>query len=133
LREISKTTKIGLLIVQAIQHPVTIDAFADDNAGNRSGLTSKTFQTSPAILPFAECIESDSTGWKAWFGYENPTQKIIYTRVLLPKGTEVKITLTPKGIGKLLYDSTGDGTFESEIVPSSLDAARQIREITNKA
>ena len=62
--------------------PITIEAFADDNAANRSGLVSKTVSLSASVIPVAECIESSSDGPKVWFGYQNQTG----TGVSIPVG-----------------------------------------------
>ncbi len=51
---------------------------------------------------------------------------------MLPKGTQVKILLTPRVIGKLKYDGDGDGTFESDVAPISPSAAKQIRTLNQK-
>lgn len=59
-------------------NPITIEAFADDNAGNRSGLISRTVSLTSSVIPVAECIFKDSDGQnRVWFGYQNLTSNAI--------------------------------------------------------
>lgn len=51
-------------------------------------------------------------------GNRAPNSLIVFQDISLPSGTQVKLNVSPQGIGNLLYDSDNDGTFESEIVPT---------------
>ncbi len=63
--------------IPSSSNPVIIEAFADDNAANRSGLYSKTVtfsQTQPtlAVKPVLECVAANPDGtFTAKFGYLN--------------------------------------------------------------
>jgi Lecithin:cholesterol acyltransferase len=46
------------------------------------------------------------------------SQAIRFRDLTLPAGVEVNMQVTPAGIGQLVYDRDGDGTFESSILPT---------------
>jgi triacylglycerol esterase/lipase EstA (alpha/beta hydrolase family) len=47
------------------------------------------------------------------------TQAIRYQDVALPAGVTAKLQITPQGVEDLLYDSNGDGTFETTVHPTA--------------
>lgn len=89
-------------------NPITIEAFAEDNTANRSGLVSKTVSLSPSVIPIAECLESDNNGFKAWFGYQNQTSSLVSV---------------PVGANNILYPLPGNKgqvtTFQPGLVSRS--------------
>lgn len=86
-------------------NPLTIEAFADDNAANRSGLVTRTVRLAPTVLPVVNCITVSSTGLRAWFGYENQTT----ASVTIPVGSGNEFYPPPSGRGQIT-------TFQSGVV-----------------
>ena len=50
---------------------------------------------------------------------QSSKQAIRYQDLLLPSGVTAQIKLTPQGIELLRYDSNGDGTFDTEVLPTA--------------
>lgn len=47
-----------------------------------------------------------------------PDQAIRYQDLILPTGIMMKFSVTPQGIGSLVYDSDSNGTFETTVTPT---------------
>ncbi len=86
-----------------------IYSFADDNAANRSGLMTKTFnftpiQTGLAVRPILECVAPNPDGsYTAKFGYENFNS----IAVTIPLSEKNKFTPVPKNRGQVTLFQTG--------------------------
>lgn len=77
--------------------PITIEAFADDTAGNRSGLVSRTISLSSTVIPVAECISVGPEGYRARFGYQNQTN----SAVSVPVGLDNTFFPPPGNLGQV--------------------------------
>lgn len=87
-------------------NPLTIEAFAYDNAANRSGLISKTVSLSTSVVPIAECIEFSEGVYRAWFGYQNSTSAV----VSIPAGANNMMLPLPGNKGQVTTFQAGSVT-----------------------
>lgn len=79
------------------------------------------FQTgsSPLLLTVAKGV-----------GNRAPNRKTVFRDIVLPQGVNAKIEITPQGVGNLRYDADGDGTFESEVLPTTDVTGANAKDIT---
>jgi pimeloyl-ACP methyl ester carboxylesterase len=83
--------------------PITIEAFADDNAANRSGLVSRAVSLTSSVIPIADCISSGPDGYRAWFGFQNQTN----SAVSVPVGLDNTFFPPPGNLGQITNFQTG--------------------------
>lgn len=93
----------GPFQIPVASNPVTIEAFADDNAANRSGLVRRTISLSPTVVPVAECISVGPEGYTARFGYHNPTG----SEVSIPVGGDNHLVPFPGNKGQPIIFAIG--------------------------
>ena len=63
-------------------------------------------------------------------GNRQPNKQTVFRDVTLPAGVNAKIEITPQGVGNLRYDANGDGTFESEVLPTAVVTGANAKDIT---
>lgn len=99
--------------------PITIEAFADDNAANRAGLVSRTISLSSTVIPIAECISNGPEGYRARFGYQNQTS----SAVSVPLGSDNTFFPPPGNLGQVT-------TFQPGSVSNAFSVRMQRKSIS---
>jgi hypothetical protein len=59
-----------------------------------------------------------------------PDQAIRYQDLVLPAGVMAKVRFTPQGIENLVYDSDGNGTFETTVTPTVSASGTSAQDVT---
>jgi hypothetical protein len=62
--------------------------------------------------------------------YENATQQVRYSNLVLPANVLIELKLTPNGIENVRYDSNGDGFPETQINPTVSVVGALAKDIT---